>query len=173
MANSSRSASNAAAIPTVAPIQSHRRQPGPLALTPGDSWVHDEPMPIRVFLVDDHEAVRRGVRELLEQSDGIEVVGEAACASEARSRIPSADPDVAVIDMRLPDGSGSDLCREVRTRNDRIQCVILTAYADDEALFDARVAGAAGYLLKQVRGVDVVDAVRRVAAGESLLSSEP
>ncbi len=129
-------------------------------------------MAIRVFLVDDHEVVRRGVRDLLEQSGDIEVVGEAGSAGEALSRIPPTQPDVAVIDMRLPDGNGVEICREVRSRDERIQCLILTSFADDEALIDSIMAGAAGYLLKQVKGTDFVDAVRRVAGGQSLLSPE-
>jgi two-component system response regulator DevR len=126
-------------------------------------------MTVRVFLLDDHEVVRRGVRELLEVEDDLEVVGEAGTAEEALARIPSASPDVAIIDMRLPDGNGVEVCREVRSRNPEIQCVVLTSFADDEALFDSIMAGAAGYLLKQIKGTDLVDAVRRVAAGQSLL----
>jgi two-component system response regulator DevR len=129
-------------------------------------------MSIRVFLVDDHEVVRRGVRDLLEQHDDIEVVGEAGTAEEALSRIPPTRPDVAVIDMRLPDGNGVEVCREVRSKNDEVHCLILTSFADDEALIEAIMAGAAGYLLKQVRGTDFVDAVRRVAAGQSLLDPQ-
>jgi len=126
-------------------------------------------MTVRVFLLDDHEVVRRGVRELLEVEDDLEVVGEAGTAEEALARIPTASPDVAIIDMRLPDGNGVEVCREVRSRNPEIQCVVLTSFADDEALFDSIMAGAAGYLLKQIKGTDLVDAVRRVAAGQSLL----
>ena len=126
-------------------------------------------MPIRIFLLDDHEVVRRGVRELLEVEDDLEVVGEAGTAEEALQRIPAASPDVAVIDMRLPDGNGVEVCREVRSRNPEVQCVVLTSFADDEALFDSIMAGAAGYLLKQIKGTDLVDAIRRVAAGQSLL----
>jgi len=122
-------------------------------------------MSIRVFLVDDHEVVRRGVRDLLEQCDDIEVVGEAGTAEEALSRIPPTRPNVAVIDMRLPDGNGVEVCREVRSNDASINCLILTSFADDEALFDAIMAGASGYLLKQVKGTDFVEAVRRVAGG--------
>lgn len=124
---------------------------------------------IRVFLTDDHEVVREGVRTLLEAADGIEVVGEAATAEDARNRIPAVSPDVAVLDVRLPDGDGVEVCRDVRSRHPEIACLILTSFADDEALFDAIMAGAAGYVLKQIKGHDLVDAVRRVAAGESLL----
>jgi len=124
---------------------------------------------IRVFLLDDHEIVRRGVRELLEVEDDIEVVGEAGTAEEALARIPLALPDVAIVDMRLPDGNGVEVCREVRSGNPEVQCVVLTSFADDEALFDSIMAGAAGYLLKQIKGNDLVDAVRRVASGQSLL----
>jgi DNA-binding NarL/FixJ family response regulator len=126
-------------------------------------------MTIRVFLLDDHEIVRRGVRELLEAQDDIEVVGEAGTAEEGLARIPATKPDVAVIDMRLPDGNGVEVCREVRSTDSSIQCVILTSFSDDEALFDSIMAGAAGYLLKQIKGTDLVDAVRRVSAGQSLL----
>jgi DNA-binding NarL/FixJ family response regulator len=126
-------------------------------------------MSVRVFLLDDHEIVRRGVRELLEVEDDFDVVGEAGTAEDALVRIPGCKPDVAVIDMRLPDGNGVEVCREVRSRNPEVQCVVLTSFADDEALFDSIMAGAAGYLLKQIKGNDLVDAIRRVAAGQSLL----
>ena len=126
-------------------------------------------MTVRVFLLDDHEIVRRGVRELLEANDDIEVIGEAGTAEEGMTRIPLMKPDVAVVDMRLPDGNGVEVCREVRSRDESIRCLILTSFADDEALFDSIMAGAAGYLLKQIKGTDLVDAVRRVAAGQSLL----
>jgi two-component system response regulator DevR len=129
-------------------------------------------MTIRVFLLDDHEIVRRGVRELLEANDDIEVVGEAATAGDGLARIPAAQPDVAVLDMRLPDGNGVEVCREIRSREPQVQCLILTSYSDDEALFDSIMAGAAGYLLKQIKGTDLVDAVRRVAAGQSLLDPQ-
>jgi two-component system response regulator DevR len=127
---------------------------------------------VRVFLLDDHEVVRRGVRELLEATGDIEVVGEAGTAEEALARVPSAHPDVALLDMRLPDGNGVEVCREIRSRHESVQCIILTSFADDEALFDAIMAGAAGYLLKQIRGTDLVDAVRRVSTGQSLLDPE-
>jgi DNA-binding NarL/FixJ family response regulator len=126
-------------------------------------------MTVRVFLLDDHEVVRRGVRDLLESDPDIEVVGEAATASEAIGRIPAVKPDVAVVDMQLPDGNGVEVCREVRSRDESIHCLILTSFADDEALFDSIMAGAAGYLLKQIKGTDLIDAVKRVAAGQSLL----
>jgi two-component system response regulator DevR len=129
-------------------------------------------VPTRVFLLDDHEVVRRGVRDLLEGSGDIEVVGEAGTAEEALGRIASARADVALLDMRLPDGNGVEVCREIRSRHSEIACLILTSFADDEALFDAIMAGAAGYLLKQVKGTDLVDAVHRVAAGQSLLDPE-
>jgi two-component system, NarL family, response regulator DevR len=126
-------------------------------------------MTVRVFLLDDHEVVRRGVRDLLEAQDDFEVVGEAGTAEEGLARIMPTSPDVAIIDMRLPDGNGVEVCREVRSRDPAIQCLILTSFADDEALFDAIMGGAAGYLLKQIKGTDLVDAVRRVASGQSLL----
>jgi two-component system response regulator DevR len=126
---------------------------------------------IEAFLLDDHEVVRRGVRELLEgESHGeIAVTGEAGTAEEALRRLPAVRPDVAILDVRLPDGNGVEVCREIRSRHPEIQCLMLTSFADDEALFDAIMAGAAGYVLKQVRGSDLVDSVRRVAAGQSLL----
>ncbi len=129
-------------------------------------------MTIRVFLLDDHEVVRRGVRELLEAQDDFEVVGEAATAAEGLSRIPPTHPDVAVVDMRLPDGNGVEVCRDIRSHDPRLQCLILTSFADDEALFDSIMAGAAGYLLKQIKGTDLVDAIRRVASGQSLLDPQ-
>ncbi len=126
-------------------------------------------MGVRVFLLDDHEVVRRGLRELIEAEDDLEVVGEADTAETALSRIPATTPDIAVLDVRLPDGDGVEVCREIRSKHPEIACLMLTSYADDEALFAAIMAGAAGFVLKQVRGSDLVDAVRRVAAGESLL----
>jgi len=124
---------------------------------------------IRVFLLDDHEVVRRGLRELLEAEDDLEVVGEAGSAEDAMARIPPTRPDVAVLDVRLPDGNGVEVCREIRSTHPEIQCLILTSFADDEALFQSIMAGAAGYVLKQIKGTDLVDAVRRVADGQSLL----
>jgi len=124
---------------------------------------------IRVFLLDDHEIVRRGLRDLLEAEGDITVVGESASAQEAARRIPALRPDVAVLDGRLPDGSGIDVCREIRSVDPSIKALILTSYDDDEALFAAIMGGAAGYILKQVRGNDFVDTVRRVAAGQSML----
>ncbi len=124
---------------------------------------------IRVFLLDDHEVVRRGLKNLLEADGDIEVVGEAATAREARLRIPPIAPDVAVLDVRLPDGDGVEVCRDVRERSPDVHCLILTSFTDDEALFQAIMAGAVGYVLKQVKGSDLVDAVRRVAKGQSLL----
>jgi two-component system, NarL family, response regulator DevR len=124
---------------------------------------------IRVFLLDDHEVVRRGLKELLDSEDDIDVVGDAATAGMALAGIADLTPDVAVLDVRLPDGNGIEVCREVRARNPEIACLMLTSFGDDEALFDAIMAGAAGYLLKDVRGQDLVDAVRRVSTGDSLL----
>jgi two-component system response regulator DevR len=125
--------------------------------------------PIRVYLLDDHEIVRRGIKELLESEGDIVVVGESGLAQDAARRIPALRPDVAILDGRLPDGTGVDVCREVRSRDPRIAALILTSYDDDEALFSAIMAGAAGYILKQVRGNDLIDTVRRVAAGQSML----
>jgi DNA-binding NarL/FixJ family response regulator len=124
---------------------------------------------IRVFLLDDHEIVRRGLRDLLEAADDMEVVGEAGTAEEAYGRIPATQPDVAVLDVRLPDGNGVEVCREIRSAHPEIHCLMLTSFSDDEALFDAIMAGASGDLLKQIRMVDLIDAVRAVAAGQSLL----
>jgi two-component system, NarL family, response regulator DevR len=128
-------------------------------------------MTVRVFLVDDHEVVRRGVRGLLEAEDDIEVVGEAGTVEEALSRIPPTRPDLALLDVRLPDGDGVELCRELRSRHPEIQALMLTSFDDDEALFNAMMAGAGGYVLKQVRGSDLIDNVRRVAAGQSTLDA--
>src|ERR1700733_4163251 len=125
--------------------------------------------PIRVFLMDDHEVVRRGVRDLLEAEADISVVGEAGTAAEALTRIPALVPDVAVLDVRLPDGDGVSVCRDVRSALPEVACLMLTSFGDDEALFDAIMAGAAGYVLKQIRGTDLIGAVRTVAAGQSLL----
>ncbi|MFC0596852.1 response regulator [Streptomyces palmae] len=124
---------------------------------------------ITVFLLDDHEIVRRGVHDLLAGEPDITVVGEAGTAAEALARIPAARPDVAVLDVRLPDGSGVEVCREVRSRDEGIRCLMLTSFADDEALFDAIMAGASGYVLKAIRGNELLAAVRDVAAGKSLL----
>jgi len=124
---------------------------------------------VRVFLLDDHEVVRRGLRELLEADDGLEVVGEAGTAQEAIARIPPTRPDVAVLDVRLPDGDGIEVCREVRSSHPDIQCLILTSFTDDQALLQAILAGASGYVAKQLKGDDIVDAIRRIAGGQSLL----
>jgi DNA-binding NarL/FixJ family response regulator len=124
---------------------------------------------IRVFLLDDHEIVRRGVHDLLSMEDDIEIVGEAGSAAEALARIPAVSPDVAILDVRLPDGNGVEVCREVRSVDPAIKCLMLTSFSDDEALFDAIMAGASGYVLKAIRGTDLVSAVRDVAAGKSLL----
>ncbi|HET8961687.1 response regulator transcription factor [Nocardioides sp.] len=127
---------------------------------------------IRVFLLDDHEIVRRGLHDLLESEGDIEIVGESGSAREATARIPALRPDVAVLDARLPDGSGIDVCRDVRSTDPTIKALILTSYDDDEALFAAIMAGAAGYVLKQVGAGDLVDSVRRVAAGQSLIDPQ-
>ena len=126
---------------------------------------------IRVFLVDDHEVVRRGVAALLETEDDMTVVGEAGTAEQALSRIPVVVPDVAVLDVRLPGGSGVQVCREIRSDHPEIACLMLTSFADEDALYDAVMAGAAGYVLKQIHGADLVGAVRTVASGGSLLDS--
>ncbi len=123
----------------------------------------------RVFVVDDHELIRRGVRDLLAGDPRLELVGEAATAAAALERIPEVLPDVALLDVRLPDGNGIDVCRELRLRVPQVNCLILTAYDDDEALFDAILAGSGGYLLKQVAGSDLLEALCTVASGRSLL----
>jgi two-component system, NarL family, response regulator DevR len=128
-----------------------------------------EPAEIRVFLLDDHEIVRRGIADLLEAESEVSVVGEAGTAAEALRRIPAVHPDVAVLDARLPDGSGIDVCRDIRSAHPEIRCLILTSYDDNDAIFAAVMAGASGYLLKEIRGTSLVDAVRQVAAGKSLL----
>ena len=124
---------------------------------------------ITVFLLDDHEIVRRGIRDLLEAEGDMEVVGEASTAEQAVGRVHALDPDVAVLDVRLEEGNGIEACRDIRSLHPRTACLILTSFSDDEALFQAILAGAAGYLLKQIRTNDLVDAVRRVAAGQNLL----
>ncbi len=124
---------------------------------------------IRVFLLDDHEVVRRGVHDLLSMEGDIEVVGEAGTAAEALNRIPTVHPDVAVLDVRLPDGNGVEVCREIRSQDPSVKCLMLTSFSDDEALFDSIMAGASGYVLKAIRGTDLLSAVRDVAAGKSLL----
>jgi two-component system response regulator DevR len=125
--------------------------------------------PIRVYLLDDHEVVRQGLRTLLESSGDIEVVGESGSAEDATNRIPALRPDVAVLDGRLPDGSGVEVCRAIRSVDPSIKALILTSYDDDEALFAAIMAGAAGYVLKDIRGTDLVETIKRVAAGQSLI----
>jgi two-component system response regulator DevR len=123
----------------------------------------------RIFLLDDHEIVRRGLADLLNSVEDFEVIGEAGTVGEALRRIPAVNPDVAILDGRLPDGSGIEVCRIIREDHPRVRCLILTSYDDDEAIFAAVLAGAAGYVLKQIRGSNLIDAVRQVAAGQSLL----
>ncbi len=124
---------------------------------------------VRVFLVDDHEVVRQGVRSLIDASGDLVVVGEADSVETGLARVLAVQPDVAILDVRLPDGNGVELCREIRSRLPQVACLMLTSYSDDEALFEAIIAGAAGYVLKQVRGGELIDAIRRVARGEHLL----
>src|ERR1700734_3576358 len=128
--------------------------------------------PIAVFLLDDHEIVRMGVRDLLEAEPDIRVVGQAGTAASALARIPVLRPDVAVLDVGLPDGNGVSVCREIRSQMPGVACLMLTSFGDDEALTDAIMAGAAGYVLKQIHGTDLVGAVRALAAGESILDPE-
>jgi DNA-binding NarL/FixJ family response regulator len=128
--------------------------------------------PITVFLLDDHEIVRRGVRDLLEAEPDIKVIGEAGTAQSALARIPALRPDVAVLDVRLPDGDGVSVCRDIRSQVPQVACLMLTSFTDEESLFNAIMAGAAGYVLKQIRGTDLVGAVRTVASGQSLLDPQ-
>jgi two-component system response regulator DevR len=124
---------------------------------------------IRLFLLDDHELVRRGIADLVGSEDDIEVVGEAGTVAEALARVPASRPTVALLDVRLPDGSGVDVCRQIRSDRPDIRCLMLTSYDDEQALLAAVMAGASGYLLKEIRGLSLVDAIRQVAAGRSLL----
>ncbi len=126
-------------------------------------------MALGVFLLDDHEVVRTGLRALLEASEDMKVVGEASTVAEALARIPPTKPNVAILDVRLPDGSGIEVCREIRSSLPEIACVMLTSYADDEALMASIMAGAAGYVLKQAGSLDLLDTIRRAGAGQSLL----
>ena len=125
--------------------------------------------PIRIFLLDDHEVVRRGIADLLGSVEGFEIVGEAGTAEEARNRIPAARPHVAVLDARLPDGSGIDVCRDIRSAVPETYCLILTSYDDEDAVLASVLAGASGYVLKEVRGAGLIDAIRQVAMGRSLI----
>jgi DNA-binding NarL/FixJ family response regulator len=136
-------------------------------MTDGERPGQDEP--IRVFLLDDHEVVRRGVHDLLDDEPDLTVVGEAGTAEQALVRIPALRPAVAVLDVRLPDGDGVAVCRELRSRMPELACLMLTSFDDEEALLDSIMAGASGYVLKQIQGSDLVSAVRAVARGESLL----
>jgi len=126
-------------------------------------------MPVRVMLVDDHEIVRRGIADLIGTAEDLEVVGEASGVAEALTRTPQVNPDVAVLDVRMPDGNGIELCRELKSQMPDLNCLMLTSYADDDALFDAIMAGASGFVLKQVLGLDLLNAIRTVGAGGSLL----
>jgi two-component system response regulator DevR len=126
---------------------------------------------LRVFLVDDHEVVRRGVADLLDEEDDLTVVGQASTVAEALARITAVRPDIAVLDIRLPDGNGVELCRELRSRFPDLHCLMLTSYPDEQAMMDAILAGAGGYVIKDIRGMDLVSAVRTVGAGQSLLNN--
>lgn len=140
-------------------------------MTSDPSTSSDSTAPIRVFLLDDHEIVRRGVADLLNSEPDIEVVSEAGTASEAIRIVASTQPDVAVLDVRLEEGNGIEVCREIRSNHPTVACLILTSFADDQALIDAAMAGAAGYVLKQIRGNDLVASIRKVASGAQLLDS--
>jgi two-component system response regulator DevR len=126
---------------------------------------------LTVFLVDDHEVVRRGVVELIEIEQDLTVIGEAASASEALARVPALRPDVAVLDMRLPDGNGVELCRDLRSKMPELNCLMLTSYTDEQAMIDAILAGAGGYVIKDIKGMELVEAIRTVGAGKSLLDN--
>ncbi len=126
-------------------------------------------MAVRVMLVDDHEIVRRGIADLIGTAEDMEVVGEASGVAEALARVPQVKPDVAVLDVRMPDGNGIELCRDLKSQLPELNCLMLTSYADDDALFDAIMAGASGFVLKQVLGLDLINAIRTVGAGGSLL----
>ncbi|GAB42608.1 two-component response regulator DevR [Gordonia terrae NBRC 100016] len=126
---------------------------------------------IRVFLVDDHEIVRRGLVELLDSVADVEVVGEAASVAQALARIPAVSPDVAVLDVRLPDGNGIELCRDLLSRVDGLRCLMLTSLTDDEAMMDAILAGASGYVIKDITGMELARAITEVGAGRSLLDN--
>jgi DNA-binding NarL/FixJ family response regulator len=132
----------------------------------------EQPRSISVFLLDDHEVVRRGVKDLLEAEPDITVIGEGSTAAEALARVPALRPDVAVLDVRLPDGDGVSVCRDLRSKLPTLGCLMLTSFADDDALYDAILAGAAGYVLKQIKGHDLIQAVRTIAAGGSLLDAK-
>ncbi|MGW7532467.1 response regulator [Amycolatopsis sp. NPDC054798] len=124
---------------------------------------------LRVFLVDDHEVVRRGVADLLDEDERLTVVGQAGNVAQALARIPALQPDVAVLDVRLPDGNGIELARELRSRMPELKCLMLTSYTDEQAMLDAVMAGASGYVIKDIKGIDLVAAVVDVGAGKSLL----
>lgn len=127
---------------------------------------------LTVFLVDDHEMVRRGVADLLDDEDDLTVIGQASLVSEALLRIPALRPDVAVLDIRLPDGNGVELCRELRSRVPELKCRMLTSFTDEQAMMDAILAGAAGYVIKDIKGLDLVSAIRTVGYGRSLLDNK-
>ncbi|MDQ1487054.1 MAG: hypothetical protein QOJ62_2747 [Actinomycetota bacterium] len=139
-------------------------EPSEIAEAPGD--------PITVFLLDDHEVVRRGVKDLLEIEPDITVIGEGSTAAEALARIPALRPQVAVLDVRLPDGDGVSVCRDLRSMMPELGCLMLTSFSDDDALYDAILAGAAGYVLKQIKGSELITAVRTIAGGGSLLDAK-
>src|ERR1700759_3802636 len=126
---------------------------------------------LTVFLVDDHEVVRRGVAEIIDDEEDLTVIGQASSVSEALARIPALQPDVAVLDMRLPDGNGVELCRDLRSKMPELNCLMLTSYTDEQAMLDAILAGAGGYVIKDIRGMELVSAVREVGAGRSLLDN--
>jgi two-component system response regulator DevR len=136
-----------------------------------DDATPPDPRVITVFLVDDHEIVRRGVADMLDEEADLRVVGQAASVSQALARVPALRPDVAVLDVRLPDGNGVELCRELRSRLPELNCLMLTSYTDEQAMMDAILAGAGGYVIKDIKGMELVSAVRAVGSGKSLLDN--
>jgi DNA-binding NarL/FixJ family response regulator len=126
---------------------------------------------LKVFLVDDHEVVRRGVAELIEVEEDLSIIGQAATAAEALARVPALQPDVAVLDIRLPDGNGVELCRDLRSKMPDLNCLMLTSYTDEQAMLDAILAGAGGYVIKDIKGMELVEAIRTVGSGKSLLDN--
>ncbi len=148
------------------------RAVGPSGFSGGCDTVRAVTKPLRIELVDDHEVVRQGVKTLLEAQDDFDVVGEASTVEEAIRRVGFDEPDLVILDVRLPDGSGVEACREIRTRWPDVKVLMLTSFADDEALFSSILAGASGYVLKQIKGTDLIDSIRRVGRGESLLDPE-
>ena len=147
------------------------RFPGPRSYAGQVSDDETPPAAITVFLVDDHEVVRRGVADMLNEEPDLAVIGQASSASEALARIPALRPDIAVLDIRLPDGNGVELCRDLRSKLPELNCLMLTSFTDEQAMLDAILAGAGGYVIKDIKGMELVSAVRTVGSGRSLLDN--